>query len=529
LPFLSFYFCLLPYLTPPLISLRIALNGAQMKRKIILFFLLIPILVMAAENIRPFLTTGPWYPADAQKLRKMLEGFFAQASVPEKTGAVIGIIAPHAGFAYSGLCAASAYRALSPAQGIRRVILLGSSHRSGFYGACVSDYAAYVTPLGTVPVDAAICQALAAKKLFRSDRDTMRYEHALENQLPFLQQALGESPYKIVPIIFGALGKKDFSAMTEAIAPFIDDRTLVVASSDLTHYGEGFSYTPFTGDLRKKLTALDQGFIRTIGDLDFEKYWRYHEKTGITACGFVPMGLMIKLFAGKGIGVSLADYYKSGDVNNDYQTSVSYASLLFSAKGGPPAGPIGLSAREQTLLLELARSSLRSYFENIRMPQQKENQFSAYPKLAENLGVFVTLREKGELRGCIGSISGAEPLYRGVMAKAVQSAVGDPRFPPLQQKELESVEIEISVMTPLRLVSDYHSIRLGIDGVVIREDRAQAVFLPQVAAETGWTLEQFLGSLCVKAGLQRDGFRLSRTMEFYVFQAQVFSEKDRQK
>jgi AmmeMemoRadiSam system protein A len=145
------------------------------------------------------------------------------------------------------------------------------------------------------------------------------------------------------------------------------------------------------------------------------------------------------------------------------------------------------------------------------------------------LGVFVTLREKGELRGCIGSISGAEPLYRGVMAKAVQSAVGDPRFPPLQQKELESVEIEISVMTPLRLVSDYHSIRLGIDGVVIREDRAQAVFLPQVAAETGWTLEQFLGSLCVKAGLQRDGFRLSRTMEFYVFQAQVFSEKDRQK
>ena len=141
--------------------------------------------------------------------------------------------------------------------------------------------------------------------------------------------------------------------------------------------------------------------------------------------------------------------------------------------------------------------------------------------------MFVTLRKKGELRGCIGSIIGVEPLYRGVMANAVHAAVDDPRFPPLQAKELARVEIEISVMTPLRLVGDYRSIRLGTDGVVIRDGRAQAVFLPQVASETGWTLDQFLGNLCLKAGLEHDAYHRSRTMQFYVFQAQVFSEKDR--
>ncbi len=332
-----------------------------MKRWTIFFLLLLPAFLTASDNVRPYLNTGPWYPADPQKLQKMLQDFFEQAPLPEKKTTVRGLIAPHAGFTYSGRCAARAYRSLSAEQGIRRVILLGPSHRSGFYGACVSDYTAYATPLGSVPVDTAICRALAAKKLFSHDRDTMRFEHALENQLPFLQKVLGNTQYKIVPIIFGSLGKKDFSAMAATIAPFIDERTLVVASSDLTHYGENFSYTPFKADLKNRLTALDTGFIDTIRGLDFENYWRYHEKTGITACGFVPIGIMITLFAGKDISVSLSDYSKSGDLNNDYTTSVSYASLLFNAPGRPLTGPIGLNRTEQKLLLGMARSSLDSY------------------------------------------------------------------------------------------------------------------------------------------------------------------------
>jgi AmmeMemoRadiSam system protein B/AmmeMemoRadiSam system protein A len=491
--------------------------------------LLLPVMVMAANDIRPYLNTGPWYPSDPQRLNQMLDGFFNAVPQPEKAAPVRGIIAPHAGFEYSGRCAARAYRLLSPAQGIRRVILLGASHRSGFYGACVADYKAYATPLGQVPVDTEICRALAAKKFFRNDRDTMRFEHSLENQLPFLQKVLSGSDYKIVPIIFGALNKNDFAVMAGIIAPYIDTQTLVVVSSDMTHFGENFSYTPFHRDLAGNLTRLDQGFIETILKLDFDRCFAYHEKTGITACGFVPIGVMIRLFEKKKISCTLTDYYKSGDLNGDYSSCVSYASLTFTSADNTTKDPIGLSQAEQKLLLELARSTLQSYLKNIRMPQQKENQFAAYPKLGENLGVFVTLRKKGELRGCIGSIIGVEPLYRGVMVNAIHAAVDDPRFPPLQQKELEGVEIEISVMTPLRLISDHRSIRLGTDGVIIRDKFSQAVFLPQVAVETKWNLDQFLGNLCLKAGLDFNAFRHSPSMRFYVFQAQVFREQEQAK
>jgi AmmeMemoRadiSam system protein B/AmmeMemoRadiSam system protein A len=497
-----------------------------MKRKIILFFLLIPVMVLAADNVRPFLNTGPWYPADPQRLSQMLDGFLKQTSNQKNKGTIRGIIAPHAGYEYSGLCAARAYSCLSPAQPVRRVFLLGASHHYGFYGACVSDFDAFATPLGQVLVDTEICRSLARESFFKNDNAAMLKEHSLENQLPFLQKTIGNANFKIVPILFGALRKNDFEKMAAIIAAYCDAETLLVASSDLTHYGVNFAYTPFKGDIKKQLTKLDKGFIETIQQLDFENYYRYFEKTAIAACGFVPIGIMIRLFEKQNSSCALTDYYKSGDLNNDYSTSVSYASLIFTTADKSPENPIGLSQREQKLLLELARSTLRSYFENIRIPQQKENQFIANPKLWENLGVFVTLRKKGELRGCIGSIIGVEPLYRGVMANAVHAAVEDPRFTPLQEKELESVEIEISVMTPLRLVNNYSSVRLGIDGVVIRDGGAQAVFLPQVATETGWTIDQFMGSLCLKAGLEHDAFRRSRTMQFHVFQAQVFSEKD---
>ena len=497
-----------------------------MKRGLFLVLLLLSLLLTAADNVRPYLNTGPWYPADPARLRTMLDGFFNALPLPEAGVRVRGIIAPHAGYEYSGRCAARAYRWLSPAQGIRRVILLGPSHRFGFTGACVADYAAYSTPLGRVPVDIGICRALAAKKFFRSDRDTMRFEHSLENQLPFLQKALGDSACQIVPIIFGGLAKKDFATVAETIAPYIDEHTLVVASSDLTHYGEGFSYTPFRSDLAANLAKLDMGFIGPVRRLDFDRFFAYHDKTGITACGFVPIGVMIRLLEKKKLGSTLADYTKSGDLNGDYSTSVSYASLLFTAGGGAAVDPIGLDPGEQKMLLELARSTLQSYLKDGREPGLDENAYSARPRLGQKLGVFVTLRKNSDLRGCIGSIVGVEPLVRGVVANAVHAAVDDPRFPPLTAGELKSVEIEISVMTPLLPAADYRDIRLGTDGVVIRDGSAQAVFLPQVARETGWSLDDFLGNLCLKAGLERDAYRRSPTMRFAVFQAQVFGERD---
>ena len=192
------------------------------------------------------------------------------------------------------------------------MILLGASHHSGFYGACVSDFSAFATPLGQVAVDTEICSSLSRQSFFKTDNTAMRNEHSLENQLPFLQKILGNAGFKIVPILFGTLRKNDFEKMAAIIAPYCDEKTLLVASSDLTHYGENFAYTPFKGDIKKQLTALDTGFIETIRKLDFESYYRYLEKTGITACGFVPIGIMIRLFEKQNISGALADLLQVG-------------------------------------------------------------------------------------------------------------------------------------------------------------------------------------------------------------------------
>jgi len=178
-----------------------------MKRKMILFVLLMVALALAAENIRSFLTSGPWYPSDPQRLEQMLDGFLKGAAVHEVNGPIRGIIAPHAGYEYSGPCAATAYRCLTPAQPVRRVILLGASHHYGFYGACIADFGAFATPLGQVRVDMDICRSLSRQRFFNNDNQAMQNEHSLENQLPFLQKILGNANFKIVPILFGALKK----------------------------------------------------------------------------------------------------------------------------------------------------------------------------------------------------------------------------------------------------------------------------------------------------------------------------------
>lgn len=490
-----------------------------MKRGMIVFclFTLLP----AASDFRPYLQTGPWYPSDPAELQRTLDALFAAAPRPEPGAAAVAVVAPHAGIQYSGRCAAAAYAALSPAQGVRRVILMGSSHRSGFHGAVVAGTSAWATPLGHVAVDLAACRGLAEQALFRSDDRLMLHEHALENQLPFLQKALGSGGWRIVPILFGSLGKEEFALAAKAIAPLLGPETLVVASSDLTHYGEDFHYVPFRKDVKANLEKLDKGFLDPILRLDFERLLAYRDRTGITACGVAPIGVLVRLLEKSGARARLAGYCRSGDLTGDYAASVSYASVVFTAKAAEPAA---LGRQERKLLLELARSTLRDRFRGRPAPAGLETRLAAHPRLLGESGVFVTLRRRGELRGCIGSLVGVEPLWRGVAANALRAAFEDPRFPPLAENELAAIRIEISVMTPLRPVSGFRAVRLGTDGVVLRDGAAQAVFLPQVAGETGWGLDEFLGRLCLKAGLDRDAYRTSPTLKLAVFQAQVFAE-----
>lgn len=493
------------------------------------------------ESNRDYLTTGNWYPRAPEQLNAMLDNYFNNAKTKPIPGKITGIIGPHAGFIYSGQCSANAYRSLqNPAASghIRRVILLGVSHSSGFYGAAVSTFDTNSTPLGKIPVDTDITKKLAREKHFKADNGIMQREHSLENQLPFLQKTLGNQPYKIVPILFSFLEKKDFKPMARVIKKYMDENTLVVASTDLTHYGEPFGYAPFKNDLKENLTKLDMGIITPITALDFNGYYAYKEKTAITMCGFVPVGVMIEIFAdGKHTG-TLADYRKSGDMNNDYSHSVSYASIIISEGSGKTEDKTGgeknmnsfpvLNKNERKALLSIARDTLVRFLDKGDYPEGLEEKYALSENVKEVKGLFVTLKKKGQLRGCIGNIIGQDPLYLGVRDTVVKSAVRDYRFSPVEKTELKDIDIEISVMTPLQRIDDYKKIRLGTDGVIIKRGNYQAVYLPQVATETGWGPDQFLGSLCRKAGLPANSYTESG-MEFFIFQAQVFGEHDEKK
>jgi AmmeMemoRadiSam system protein B/AmmeMemoRadiSam system protein A len=499
----------------------------------LIFLLLVSCaLTPADKKIRDHLTTINWYPSAAPQLTRLVDHFFKQASPKKIPGRVVGIVSPHAGLTYSGQCAANGFKQISDLREIKRVILLGVAHRGGFYGAAVSDFQFNSTPMGLIPVDTNITAKLAKEKLFRKNNRIMQQEHSLENQLPLLQYAMnqaGNTNYKIVPVLFSQLNKKDAQKVASIIKRYVDDHTIVVASTDFTHYGSNYGYTPFYKDIKNNLTRLDMGMIAHINKLNIDDYYLYKKKTGITMCGFTPVAVLIHLFQGKEFRGTLVDYYKSGDRSNNYSLSVSYASVVISKQKGAEMKDdesLQLPQKEKKILLTLARRTLEEHFAGGRLSMEEfKKNHNLSPVMQEERGVFVTLKKRGRLRGCIGSIIGQEPLYQGIQNNALKAALQDPRFPQVKAKELPAIDMEISVMTPLQKISDYKTIRLGIDGVIIKKGYRQAVFLPQVATETGWTLDRFLGQLCRKAGLSHDAYR-SGGIDFYIFQALVFGEKD---
>ncbi|HDP95301.1 MAG TPA: AmmeMemoRadiSam system protein B [Candidatus Aminicenantes bacterium] len=473
-------------------------------------------------DVRGYLTTGSWYPEDPQKLNQLLDRCLRGVRPRLDPATVQGLVVPHAGLVHSGAVAAQGYMHLQGRTGIRRVILLGVSHSGRFSGACVSSFAFNSTPLGKIPVDREVVNRLEKEPKFRVNNRVMQQEHSLENQLPFLQRVLAEADFKVVPILFGRATPAETEAMAAAIAPYVDEHTVVVASSDLTHYGSRFGYSPFKKDVAGQLHRLDRGLLEKVVALDHREYWGYLERTGMTMCGVVPVAVWMHLFDKRSHELKTVAYATSGDANKDYTLSVGYGTVAAVRKKSPEAQ---LSAKEGAGLLTIARRTLESALngrENSTILQGVE----LTPAMKRKTGVFVTLRKGHALRGCIGSIVGTRPLFDGVMANARNAAFADPRFPNLKASELDSVNIEVSVMTPLQPIRDYRAIRLGTDGVIIRKNRASAVYLPQVATETGWDLDTFLSSLCRKAGLSSRAYR-STEMEFLVFQAQVFAEEEK--
>jgi AmmeMemoRadiSam system protein B/AmmeMemoRadiSam system protein A len=480
-----------------------------------------------ASNIRPAAVAGQFYPADAGRLKLALQ-LFLEGALPDTVDKPVALVVPHAGYLYSGQIAADAYRKVK-GQAYDVIVILGTNHTSaGFDRISVYPRGAYRTPLGDALVDEAIAGALLAE-----DRDCQEIpeaqagEHSVEVQVPFIQTLFPAA--RIVPVVIGMPDPAVCARFGRALAKVLKDkRALIVASSDLSHY-------PGYDDAR----SVDRQTLEAIARLDPAQFTervnslmeRGYRNLDTAACGAAP--ILAAMTAAKALGAThgvVVSYANSGDVvAEDRSRVVGYGSVVLAAGTGspdlkslslpaapPPATP--LQTADKKLLLQLARQSLQRFLSTETVPLTR----NLPPRLQSAQGAFVTLKQHGKLRGCIGLLAGSFPLGLTTAWMAVQAGVYDSRFSPVSLRELSGLEVEISVMTPMKPIAKPADIVVGRDGVVIQKNGRSAVFLPQVATEQGWNLTEMLDNLCLKAGLPTGSWKSGA--QFRVFQAEVFSE-----
>jgi hypothetical protein len=485
------------------------------------FVLLRPRGAISAESakVRPAAVAGSFYPTDPNELAKMVDGFLAKATPPPLTG-VVALVAPHAGYEYAGQVAAYSY-ALLKGRKFDRVVVIAPSHYEAFGFSSVYDGAAYATPLGQVPVDRAFAAKLAtmSKSIKLSGLGHTptpdKPEHALEDQLPFLQRVLGQ--FQLVPIVMGDQSYENCRALGLALAKLMQGtNTLIVASSDLSHYH------PYDDAVK-----IDHKTLKAIEEWDYLSMARNFDSRVWEACGGGP--IIAAMIASERLGASqakLLKYANSGDVPaGDKTRVVGYGAVAFvkaPARAGSSEAPFSLSQRDKDELLKIARKSVESA---VRDHKQYEYSPVGFEALAQERGAFVTLKEHGQLRGCIGYVAPVKPLSITVRDVAMFAALRDTRFRPVSAGELGALEYEISVLSPLRRVLDVKEIRVGQDGLIMKSGDTEGLLLPQVPVEEKWDRATFLEQTCYKAGLPKNCWQDADT-DIFRFTAVVFSPAD---
>lgn len=474
---------------------------------------------------------GRFYPDNPAELEKMMGEFFAKANPPKTNGMVTALILPHAGYQFSGQVAAYGFKKLI-GENIDTVILIGNAHSERFDGISIYPEGFFKTPLGRVEIDSMLAKAIMkeSEKIYFKESPHL-LEHSLEIELPFLQVALAKQAlrlqsnvaaeaaksFKIVPILFGNGPKNDYKLLAKAIVKNIKGKNiLLIASSDLSHY-PSYKDAKYSDDkvIKAILTGRTQNLENTIEELERQRL--VNEVT--CACGADAIKAVMEIEKELGANeIKLLNAANSGDVSKDQSRVVGYTAIGFFAER---RGSL-LNKVEQKKLLDIAKSTVESFITTGNAPKIKADE----PMLNQRLGAFVTLREHGALRGCIGRFSPADvPLYQVVQQMAVSAAVQDHRFKPVTKDELNKLSYEISVLSPLERVPDPKEIVLGRDGVKIINGYNSGVFLPQVAEETGWDFDRFMGELCSqKAGLEPNCWK-NKDTELYTFTAQVFGEE----
>ncbi len=466
--------------------------------------------VFAEEIMKP-VVAGSFYPAEPVILAAQIDKYLKEAAPPKVDGDIIALISPHAGYEYSGPVAAYGYKLISDRK-FDTVVIIGISHHLAFDGVSILEKGFYETPLGKVPIDAEFTRRLMKfkKDMLYFEPRAFEEEHSMEVQIPFLQRSLKD--FKIVPLIMGKPDYPTCKGLAKALVATIKDgskKVLIIASTDLSHH---LAYR----DAVKK----DQVTLSEIIHLDAERLAIKISEGECELCGSGPV--LTALLAGKELGanrVKVLKYANSGDTAGDKTRVVGYGSAAIYREEENM-----LNDGQKKRLIDIARKTMEAYIKEGKITEFEEED----PALLKVQGAFVTLRKGsaggGELRGCIGNIIGQEPLYLTVRDMAIESATRDPRFTPVTAAELKDIKIEISVLSEPKAVTKVDEIKMGTHGVILKQGFSSAVYLPQVATETGWTRDEFLANLSHKAGLPPNAWKEKRT-ELFTFTAQVFEEE----
>ena len=476
--------------------------------------------------LRSSLAEMGWYNADTDTLNKQIESFYKEAQV-EPIEDVIALILPHAGYQWSGQTAVTALKTIN--KEYKHIIVIGPSHRVPMEEMLSVPRAThYETPLGQIPLDVEFINNLLKYPLFQNVPQTHKYEHSAQIELPLLQ--CRQKDFKLVPIIAGQCSLETIEKAGAILKSMVDKETLVIASSDFVHYGRLHQYVPFTENIPEQIKELDMGAYKYIENLDAKGFLEYKRKTGATICGSVPIAILLSMLK-EPSKAHLVRYATSGQMTGDFSSSVSYLSVAFSGVWGnspkinPEVNNPELTDEDKEQLLILARRTIDYALKNRRVPQVSELGVSISEPMKCPRAAFVTLKKNSQLRGCIGDIFPQQPLYKSIIQNAINACFNDKRFPQVTEDECDSIKIEISALTNPQPIVSPDEIRIGVDGVILRKNGHSAVFLPQVAPEQGWDVNQMLTQLSLKARLPADAWK--EGAGFQVFQAVVFGEEDR--
>lgn len=471
--------------------------------------------------VRKAAVAGQFYPDDSVALDKYFEKEFNQITIAPNNSKVRAIIVPHAGYVYSGRTAAWGFATLREKNNYKNVFILGSSHIEAFDGATVFHGSGFETPFGLAEINSEITGELQQNNIFKFPQQYQIEDHVLEVEIPFLQYVL-EPGFKIVPITIGTKSSYALNKIADLLRPYFNEDNLFVISTDLSHY-------PSYSDAVKADSAVVQSIL--TGDLTvFESTVRSNEHSGIknyvtAICGYSAVYVLMSLTGNnKEYQFEKLKYTNSGDISGDFDRVVGYTSISVRKSDRAPEkaekDSFAISEDEKKIMFGIARNSIESRLSGVgySLPD-------TLPEiLNEKCGVFVTLHLDGKLRGCIGTFRQDRELGRNIQEMATAAAFSDPRFEPLTRDEYKNIDLEISILTPMQKIDSVDQIVLGKHGIYIKRGNMTGTFLPQVATETGWTLEEYLGHCSRdKAGIGWDGWKDKET-EIYIYEAIILEE-----